>query len=235
MNDCMRALVALGGLCGAGMLQATEVAVCTDTRARRARARRRGGAAARRELPALRRHGLLLGHRVPPRAVGTVRPGRRPRPGAARALDAAARRERIEQRPAQHARQRGRRANRRPGLRALAVLRQSRGQHAARRGATGYTVFAPRQGRHRGVRGDRPAADGRGRAVSGRGPDAARRHQVDRASRRGGVGGAPSRRPRGGTQNGNRRGGGCRQLRPMRCGRSSTIARSAAPTIPRSR
>jgi cyclophilin family peptidyl-prolyl cis-trans isomerase len=30
MNDGMRALVALGGLCGAGMLQATEVAVCTD-------------------------------------------------------------------------------------------------------------------------------------------------------------------------------------------------------------
>jgi cyclophilin family peptidyl-prolyl cis-trans isomerase len=30
MNDCLRALVALGGLCGAGMLQATEVAVCTD-------------------------------------------------------------------------------------------------------------------------------------------------------------------------------------------------------------
>jgi cyclophilin family peptidyl-prolyl cis-trans isomerase len=31
MNGCMRALVALGGLCGAGMLQATEVAVCTDS------------------------------------------------------------------------------------------------------------------------------------------------------------------------------------------------------------
>ncbi len=30
MNDCLRALVALGGLCGAGLLQATEVAVCTD-------------------------------------------------------------------------------------------------------------------------------------------------------------------------------------------------------------
>ena len=30
INGCMRALVALGGLCGAGMLQATEVAVCTD-------------------------------------------------------------------------------------------------------------------------------------------------------------------------------------------------------------
>jgi peptidyl-prolyl cis-trans isomerase A (cyclophilin A) len=31
INGYMRALVALGGLCGAGMLQATEVAVCTDT------------------------------------------------------------------------------------------------------------------------------------------------------------------------------------------------------------
>jgi cyclophilin family peptidyl-prolyl cis-trans isomerase len=30
MNDCMRALVALGGVCGAGALQATEVAICTD-------------------------------------------------------------------------------------------------------------------------------------------------------------------------------------------------------------
>ena len=30
MNDCLRALVALGGLCSAGVLQATEVAVCTD-------------------------------------------------------------------------------------------------------------------------------------------------------------------------------------------------------------
>jgi cyclophilin family peptidyl-prolyl cis-trans isomerase len=30
MNDFLRALVALGGMCGAGLLQATEVAVCTD-------------------------------------------------------------------------------------------------------------------------------------------------------------------------------------------------------------
>src|SRR5688572_13554686 len=30
MNDCLRALVALGACCGAGMAQATEVAVCTD-------------------------------------------------------------------------------------------------------------------------------------------------------------------------------------------------------------
>ncbi len=30
MNDCMRALVALGAACGAGALHATEVAVCTD-------------------------------------------------------------------------------------------------------------------------------------------------------------------------------------------------------------
>ena len=31
MSLCLRALCALGALCGAGMLQATEVAVCTDT------------------------------------------------------------------------------------------------------------------------------------------------------------------------------------------------------------
>ena len=30
MSLCLRALCALGALCGAGMLQATEVAVCTD-------------------------------------------------------------------------------------------------------------------------------------------------------------------------------------------------------------
>jgi cyclophilin family peptidyl-prolyl cis-trans isomerase len=30
INGCMRALLALGGCCGAGMLQATEVALCTD-------------------------------------------------------------------------------------------------------------------------------------------------------------------------------------------------------------
>jgi len=30
MNDCLRALVALGACCGAGVVQATEVAVCTD-------------------------------------------------------------------------------------------------------------------------------------------------------------------------------------------------------------
>jgi cyclophilin family peptidyl-prolyl cis-trans isomerase len=30
MNDCLRALAALGAVCGAGMLEATEVAVCTD-------------------------------------------------------------------------------------------------------------------------------------------------------------------------------------------------------------
>lgn len=31
MNDCVRALVALGAACGAGTLSATEVAVCTDS------------------------------------------------------------------------------------------------------------------------------------------------------------------------------------------------------------
>ena len=77
---------------------------------------------------------------------------------------------------------RGSRAHGRPGLRALAVLRQSRRQHAARRRARArlHGVRA-RHGRHRGIRGDRPPADGRCGPVSRRSPDAARRDQVDRA------------------------------------------------------
>ena len=92
MNDCLRALVALGGCCGAGMLQATEVAVCTD----------RGRAVLELADEAAPQHvanflryvdmGYYAGtvfHRV---AVGAVRAGRRPRPRAASALHAAARR-----------------------------------------------------------------------------------------------------------------------------------------------
>src|SRR6185436_19706681 len=62
-------------------------------RPRRARARRRGCTRACRELPALRRHGLLRGDGVPSRATQAVRAGRRLRPRAALALDAAAREE----------------------------------------------------------------------------------------------------------------------------------------------
>ena len=84
------------------------------------------------------------------------------------ALDVAARPERVEQRPAHTRGTVASRAHRRPDSAQVAVLRESRGQHAAARrlAEPGYTVFAHVTEGIEVVRGDRPTADGRGRAVS---------------------------------------------------------------------
>ena len=220
MNHCLRVPLALGASLGAGALHATEVAVCTDQRPCRARARRRSGAAARREFLALRRHGLLLGHRVPSRAcrgssskaaasTGSCGRARRCRPSrtnratacsntrgtvaAARTDDPDSARAQFFVNLADNAPLDG--SDREPGYTVFARVTE------------GIEVFDAISRLPTGAAGPFP----------GRRADAARRDQVHRAARCGGFGRVTRRGARSRAQSGDRRRRGERRRRGQRC------------------
>ncbi len=219
MNDCLRALVALGGLLWRRHAPGDRGRRLHGSRPRRARARRRGGAAARRELSALRRHGLLLGHGVPPRrrdsssraaaSTGSCARARRCRPSRTnratacsntRGTVAAARTDDPDSARAQF-------------FVNLADNTQLDGGREP-----GYTVFAHVKEGIESFDAISRLPTGAAGPFRGRRPDAARRDQVDRAPRRSGAGRVTRRRPRGRAQSGDR-GGGCRRQR-SRCAAS---------------